>query len=95
MPYIPEEAKVDLAMNGEAATPGELNFLLTVECLRYMEMQGLNYQTINDILGALEGAKQEFYRRVAVPYENMKAYQNGDIYEDVFGEGPTGEQDNA
>jgi len=45
-----------------------------------MKEEGLSYRTINDILGALEGAKLEFYRRVAVPYENSKLSENGDIY---------------
>ena len=40
----------------------------------------LTYQTMNDIIGALEGAKLEFYRRVVVPYENDKIEQNGDVY---------------
>jgi len=40
----------------------------------------LNYQTINDIIGALEGAKLEFYRRIAIPYENAKLTENGDVY---------------
>jgi hypothetical protein len=41
---------------------------------------GLSYQTINDIVGALEGAKLEFYRRVAVPYEDKKIIENGDVF---------------
>jgi len=42
--------------------------------------QGPSYQTINDIIGALEGAKMEFYRRVVVPYEDKKIKDNGDVY---------------
>jgi hypothetical protein len=48
--------------------------------LAYMDYQKLSYQTINDIVGALEGAKLEFYRRVAVPYEESKRRINGDVY---------------
>jgi hypothetical protein len=43
--------------------------------------QPLTYQTMNDCLGALEGAKLEFYRRVVVPYEEQKKYENGDVYD--------------
>lgn len=33
------------------------------------------------LTGALAGAKLEFYRRVAVPYENAKMAEHGDVYE--------------
>jgi len=46
----------------------------------YTINEGLTYQTINDVIGALEGAKMEFYRRVAVPYEEGKIILNGDVY---------------
>jgi len=48
----------------------------------YMKDHGLSYQTINDIVGALEGAKLEFYRRIAVGYEEQKRHDNGDVYHD-------------
>ena len=64
----------------EILTPGELNFVFTAVIREYLRFHGLSYQTINDILGALEGAKAEFYRRVAVPYEGDKIVANGDVY---------------
>jgi hypothetical protein len=60
---------------------GELNYAFTELAKLYMNQHGLSYQTINDIVGALEGAKAEFYRRVAVPYEDKKIEENGDVYE--------------
>lgn len=33
-----------------------------------------------DILGALEGAKLELYRRKISPYEDIKIEENGDVY---------------
>ena len=85
MPYIKQDRREALAYvsrNGEEVpgTAGELNYLLTETCLEYCRAKGLNYATINDVLGALEGAKLEFYRRVAAPYENTKIEQNGDVY---------------
>lgn len=59
--------------------PGELNYLLTMIINRYWKDRG-NYQAINDIVGALEGAKLEFYRRIAAPYEDKKIEENGDVY---------------
>ncbi len=38
------------------------------------------YQTYNDILGALEGAKLELYRRQIGPYEETAIKRNGDVY---------------
>ena len=61
-------------------TVGELNYMITIQCREYLERHGLKYQTVNDILGALEGAKLEFYRRVAAPYEDKKIKENGDCY---------------
>jgi hypothetical protein len=81
MPYITQKRKNALLKKGhDLAGPGELNYILTRILIRYIEHRGLSYQTINDIIGALEGAKAEFYRRVAIPYEDKKRKQNGDVY---------------
>lgn len=81
MPYINENQRPAATPIGKAAAdPGELNFQLTVLVSAYLERHRLSYNTINDIVGALEGAKLEFYRRVAVPYEDTKIDQNGDVY---------------
>ena len=77
MPYIKKE---DRCLWKGAETPGELNYLITTDIIGYMERKGLSYQTINDIVGALESAKLEFYRRVAAPYEEKKIEENGDVY---------------
>jgi hypothetical protein len=44
-------------------------------------MQEPSYNKIAMITGVLENIKQEFYRRVASPYEDKKIIQNGDIRE--------------
>ena len=46
----------------------------------YLRDKGVTYTHINDVLGALEGAKLEFYRRIAVPFEEVKRAQNGEVY---------------
>lgn len=81
MPYISERRRNKIML--DADTPynaGELNFLITMAAMEYVNNKGLSYKAINDVLGALEGAKLEFYRRVAVPYENGKLAENGDVY---------------
>lgn len=79
MPYIQFDRR-EAALDGDVQTPGELNFVLTSFVKAYMNHKQLSYQTINDIVGALEGAKLEFYRRVVIPYETQKAHDNGDVY---------------
>ena len=82
MPYINETRRIQL-LNTETDHPrvsGELNYCITQLLLDYWDFHGPSYQIINDIIGALEGAKLEFYRRVAGPYEDTKIKQNGDIY---------------
>ena len=84
MPYLKQEDKDRLTLSykprGSPQNPGELNYLFTVIIDRYLLEHGLNYQHINDIVGALDGAKAEFYRKVAAPYEEEKIQNNGDVY---------------
>lgn len=81
MPYIKPENREGFAITAVPDNAGELNYAFTFTIKKYLEIKKeLNYQVINDILGALDGAKQEFYRRVAVPYETEKIKENGDVY---------------
>ena len=85
MPY-PKKDQRDKVYSGGLIEPymiestGQLNFAISTLLTNYIVTKKLSYQTTNDILGALEGAKLEFYRRVAVPYEEQKIKENGDIY---------------
>ena len=60
---------------------GDLNYAITEIISAYMHKHGLRYQNISDVVGALEGAKQEFFRKVVNPYEKIKEQENGTIYE--------------
>lgn len=82
MPYIVSNRRVDLIPELETLpmNAGELNYVLTQVIRQYLHFNGSSYQSINDVVGALEGAKLEFYRRVAAPYEDTKIIQNGDVY---------------
>lgn len=82
MPYI-ERIKRNLLLPNSQTTamvPGELNYQITCLIVGFMLERGISYTTINDILGALEGAKLEFQRRVVGPYEDAKIRLNGDVY---------------
>lgn len=86
MPYIQTYIRDELAAGGAmdaiyyTSTPGQLNYLITMACDSYFKRMGADYQRINDVIGALEGAKMEFYRRIAAPYEDEKMATNGDVY---------------
>ena len=86
MPYITKGERLDYSPKDiPADNPGQLNYQITELINLYLynikDVQGQwRYQHLNDVLGALEGAKLEFYRRVAVPYEEIKMLENGDVY---------------
>ena len=79
MPYI-EESYREVLESSTPLNPGELNYKITKTCIEYLNSEGTSYKTINEIIGVLECAKMEFYRRIAVPYENLKKKENGDVY---------------
>lgn len=81
MPYIKQEDRQFLHEDfPKARTPGELNYLITSACLEYLAYQKKDYQHYNDVIGALEACKLEFYRRAVAPYEEEAIKRNGDIY---------------
>ena len=78
MPYIKEEDKQKVRESIPTCA-GELNFKITELVQAYFIQNGARYQQINDIVGALEGAKLEFTRRVTNPYEDSCIARNGDV----------------
>lgn len=62
-------------------TPGELNYVITKLIDQYLKEEGLRYANINEVIGVLECAKLELYRRIAGPYEDKKIISNGDVYD--------------
>ena len=93
MPYIKQDYRntlnVDLVglRNTINALPskdvcGILNYVIT-NLLNTIPEQlnnsNWNYATINSAVGVLECAKQEFYRRLAAPYQNECIKLNGDV----------------
>lgn len=80
MPYIPQEDRDALDLFCKPQTPGELNYLITQECRKFLHVVGESYATLNAIIGALECAKLEFVRRVINPYEDGAIERNGDLF---------------
>ena len=59
---------------------GELNYVITSVVQQYLINHGERYRTYNDIIGVLECAKLEIYRRRVANYEDIKIDENGDVY---------------
>lgn len=57
---------------------GDVNYVISSLLDKLIEP--VSYTGINDMIGVLECVKQEYYRRVAAPYEDKKIRQNGDVY---------------
>ena len=63
----------------EVPHAGVLNYIFTQLALAAIG-EKVSYARINAVVGAFECAKLELYRRIAVPYENTKRAENGDVY---------------
>ena len=82
MPYIKQEMR-DQFNDGLITLPsneGEMNYVITDLLDDYLSAYGLNYANVNALVGVLECAKLELYRRIAAPYEDEKIQENGDVY---------------
>lgn len=80
MPYIDLHTRGNLDDGQKALKPGELNYQVSKLCNDYIAMRGLSYTVLNELVGVLECAKLELYRRIAVPYEDKKLGENGEVY---------------
>ena len=87
MPYITQEERPQydkviaelvtlLKEKPPESVDGHLNYVVTRVI---KEVYPLRYYHINKAMGVLECIQQEFYRRVAAPYEDTKIEQNGDV----------------
>ena len=91
MPYVKQEDRIEIATVLEpledfifderlGAQPGTLNYIITSLCHAYIQGNGYySYAGMNEVIGILECAKQEFYRTVVVPYEDIKRKENGPV----------------
>lgn len=80
MPYIKQKNRINMDKDYIPDDAGELNYKITTIIRDYLKYHGESYNRYNDILGALEGAKLELYRRKIAPYEDKKIEENGDVY---------------
>jgi hypothetical protein len=82
MPYIPPDDRQRIDKGGAPETPGELNYAISRLVDAYVSRKGgVRYSHLNEVVGVLECAKLELYRRVAGPYEDLKRAESGDVYD--------------
>ena len=85
MPYIDKDLRneikdilvFDIFRDDLFRHPGTLNYILTKFCTHYIKH--LTYTNLNEVVGVLESVKQEFYRKMVIPYEAKKELENGDL----------------
>jgi hypothetical protein len=85
MPYIRQEDRKQFEdleneiIKNAPSTAGELQYLIAVLIREMFEGSDKRYQDCNNILGALNGANLEFYRRTVAPYEDICIDLHGDV----------------
>lgn len=99
MPYIEKSQRAELdeivdllianisrsGLNKPTSTAGLLNYSisrLVAGVIRHTG--GLRYHQIAMVTGVLKNISDEFYRRVAAPYENKQIIKNSDIEEYTY-----------
>ena len=84
MPYIKKEDRKKLdELTTELAdkihSEGELNYVISSLLHREVNRRGESYGTYNTLIGVMECAKLELYRRQICEYEDKKIEENGDL----------------
>ena len=86
MPYIKQSRRDELDKHlvnlfEENLTVGELNYIISSIIKNILTKSGsVTYSLCNSIIGVLECAKLEFYRKVLSDYEDLKISENGGLY---------------
>jgi len=83
MPYIAQTDREQFQEIGlmQVETAGELQYCIALLIKQYEKsVTGrMRYQNMNDVMGALNGANLEYYRRSVAPYEDECIRKNGDV----------------
>lgn len=93
-PLIDELARLIVAetkkQKDQAAFVGLLNYTCTRLALKILRMQfgQIRYWLIAIVTGTFKNISDEFYRRLAIPYEDKQILKNGDVdlYKEFLGE---------
>ena len=88
MPYIDKHGRMSLdpivdaiveALDNDGWHVGDINYIFT-RVLDAWFRRSPKYETICNIMGTVDCVGKEFYRRVAIAYEDKKRWGNGDVY---------------
>jgi hypothetical protein len=82
MPYVKKTDRPRLDQAGEPRSAGDLNYVITRQIDAYLAHKGISYAHLNEVIGVLECAKLELYRRIVARYEDKKIAdpENGEVY---------------
>lgn len=93
MPYITQSKRQEINdcmkdildyLNNHVVSIGEINFMIS-NLINFLirkscENDSFNYSICNELIGVLECAKLELYRKVIAKYEEKKIQENGSLY---------------
>jgi hypothetical protein len=84
MPYITVDKREEISpavmeLMTKLESKGDYNYAISLLIHTYIQRKGLKYEHLNDAVGILECAKQEFIRKVVSPYEDKKIKENGPV----------------
>lgn len=86
MPYIKQKERykfdIDItSLSTNIKHEGDLNYIITSLCNIFLKRgnEPARYKDYNTIIGVLECAKLEMYRRKVSKYEDEKKEKNGDV----------------
>ncbi len=85
MPYITQTDRAEfehieeMIQDFPPTCAGDIQYMIAILIREYMRNNDYRYQTMNDVMGALNGANLEFYRRYVGPYEDECIEKNGDV----------------
>ena len=85
MPYIAQDDRNDFddfrneVANVDLKTAREIQYMIAIIVAEFMKNSDYRYQDMNNVMGALNGANLEFYRRYVAPYEDECIIKNGDV----------------
>ena len=84
MPYIKQDDRMKFDKHvkklvSEIESTGEINYVISTILIGMMKKHGKDYDELNGLMGVINCVQQEFYRKVAAPYEELKEKDNGGI----------------
>lgn len=86
MPYIDESRRKVLGLESLSQSAGDLAYIVYREALGALGIppgshnsRAPRFEDYARVMGAIEAAKIELYRRLIAPYEDSKRCENGDI----------------